>query len=78
MSDHAADMIEFLAYSGVRIAEARGAQWEDVGADFITITGGEAGTKNHEPRNVPILPDMADLLSRMRARSSTSEVHEER
>lgn len=65
LSDHTADMIEFLALSGVRVSEARAIHWEDIGRDFIRVRGPEGGTKNRKARNVPILAAMADLLSRM-------------
>lgn len=58
--------MQFLAYSGMRISEARAVCWSDVGKDFILVTGGEVGTKNHEARRVPIIPDMRVLLDRMR------------
>ncbi len=60
----AGDLVEFLAYSGCRIAEARGVRWRDIDWErkTILITGGEAGTKNHEQREVPLFPALAELL----------------
>jgi integrase len=40
------DLIEFLAYSGCRIDEARNVRWTDVEGDSIWIRRGETGTKN--------------------------------
>ena len=64
-SKEAADFIEFLAYSGMRVGEARGVIGGDIKDDYIKVTGGEFGTKNHEPRNVPIIPAMRHLLTRL-------------
>jgi integrase len=46
--------VAFLAYSGCRHGEAASVRWEDIDKDWLTITGGETGTKNHEIRRVPI------------------------
>ena len=63
-----ADLVELLAYSGMRLAEATSLLWGDV--DFerncFTVTGGETGTKNHEARTVPLFPALAKLLERLR------------
>lgn len=69
-SQNCADFIEFLAYSGCRISEARNVQWKDV--DLINgrlLVRGDVvtRTKNSRVRNVPIGPDLRILLSRMRA-----------
>lgn len=67
-----ADLVELLAYSGMRLAEATALMWKDV--DFeretFTITGGEAGTKNYEARTVPLFPAMKELLLRLKSSSS--------
>ncbi|MGJ8678619.1 MAG: tyrosine-type recombinase/integrase [Akkermansiaceae bacterium] len=60
-----ADMVEFMAYSGCRLGEAREVLWRDINADEILVTGGVYGTKNHEARRVPIVSAMRDLLSAM-------------
>lgn len=64
-----ADLIRFVAYSGMRIGEARKVTWQDV--DFekkqIAVRGDEmTGTKNWEVRRVPMIPDMKSLLERLR------------
>lgn len=46
--------VAFLAYSGCRHGEAAAVRWEDMAPQWLTITGGETGTKNHEVRRVPI------------------------
>jgi integrase len=63
-----ADLVELLAYSGCRIAEATALTWADVNfpAGTITITGGEAGTKNDQSRLVPMTDALRTLLSRLR------------
>lgn len=64
-----ADLIELLAYSGMRVSEATALRWSDVSLerDCITITGGEIGTKNHESRTVPMTEALRGLLSRLQA-----------
>ena len=63
-----ADLVELLAYSGCRIAEAGALNWSDV--DFerstLTITGGDRGTKNHESRTIPMTDALRALLVRLR------------
>ncbi len=65
-----ADLIEFLAYSGMRIkSEALWVNWEDVDwqRNEIVIRGDpDTGTKNSELRRIPIIHDMEDLLNRLR------------
>jgi integrase len=65
-----ADLIELLAYSGMRLAEATAMQWQDIDWErgTFTVTGGEKGTKNHEARMVPIFPALRTLLDRMKSR----------
>jgi len=65
-SEESADMIEFLAWSGMRIAELRELCWEDVGRDWLTVTGGETGTKNMEIRRVPLNGRLRAVLERRR------------
>ncbi len=67
----AADLVELLAYSGMRKAEANAFRLADV--DFkrgsFTVTGGEYGTKNHEARVVPLFPVLQSFLERLQAES---------
>ena len=64
----AADLLELLAYSGMRLNEATSMTWED--ADWergtFVVTGGERGTKNLEARVVPLFPALRELLERLR------------
>lgn len=62
----AADIVEFLAWSGVRIGELVEIEWTDIDGEWLTVTGGEGGTKNHEIRRVPINSKLAALISRLR------------
>jgi integrase len=68
-AQEAANLVELLAYSGMRLAEATSVRWQDV--DFerarFVVTGGELGTKNHEARVVPLFPALQQLLERIRA-----------
>jgi integrase len=64
-----ADLVELLAYSGCRIAEATALTWSD--ADFeanaLKIRGGIDGTKNYETRIVPMTDALRNLLLRLKA-----------
>jgi integrase len=63
-----ADLVELLAYSGCRIAEAGALTWADVDFDHdtLTITGGERGTKNDERRTIPMTDALRTLSFRLR------------
>lgn len=76
----AVEFVQFLAYSGCRLGEAVGMVWGDVnfeGKSFV-VTGGEAGTKNHEARHVPLFPPLAKLLLDMRAKLKNPPAASER
>ncbi|HXT13058.1 MAG TPA: tyrosine-type recombinase/integrase [Candidatus Angelobacter sp.] len=63
-----ADLVELLAYSGMRLSEATALTWGDI--DFergqFAVTGGVHGTKNHETRVVPLFPALRLLLERLK------------
>lgn len=65
-----ADLIELLAYSGMRLAEGTSLRWCDV--DFergaFSVTGGENGTKNNEARSVPLFPALRGFLEQLKER----------
>jgi len=65
-----ADMVEFLAYGGMRVrSEALNVKWADVDwerKEIIVRGHEETGTKNGEIRRVPMLPDMENLLHRLK------------
>jgi integrase len=72
----AADLVEFLAYSGCRITEASFVKWSDVDTKSgrIRIHGHEeTGTKNSEVRSIPITPPMRDLLDRLSNRGRQTQ-----
>jgi integrase len=65
---HAANSAEharFLAYSGLRLAEARAATWDDVRGDWLHVRGTKTATAS---RVVPILPPLRALLDQIRTR----------
>lgn len=66
----AADLIELLAYSGMRLGEATEIRWHDI--DFerecFVVTGGSTGTKNHESRIVPLFPALSHFLKQLQER----------
>jgi integrase len=66
----AAELVQFLAYGGLRIGEAKFVTWGD--CDFkrgeILVRGHpETATKNSEFRRVPMIPDMRTLLENMKS-----------
>jgi len=68
-----ADLVRFLSYGGFRKGEAANITWAD--CDFekgeITVRGDlETGTKNWSIRRVPMIPEMRQLLERLRAERS--------
>jgi integrase len=70
----AADLVEFLAYSGCRVAEACSVRWRDINERLgtVLITGGQIGTKNHEARTIPLFTPLARLVESMRNRKRAS------
>lgn len=60
---HAADLTEFLAYSGARVNEARNVRWSDV--DFARNTVTLRITKNSHPRTIPMMPELRALLQKI-------------
>jgi integrase len=65
-SEESANFIGFLAYSGVRVAEARAVRWRDMKDGLIRVKGGDGGTKNRRDRDVPVIAKLAETLERMR------------
>ena len=62
-----ADLLELLAYSGMRLREATSLLWKhvDLDAESIRVCGGEFGTKNGEERTVPMTAALKELLVRL-------------
>ena len=59
-----ADLVELLAYSGCRIAEATALNWSDLdlNAGTLRVRGGIDGTKNYEARTIPVTDALRRLL----------------
>jgi integrase len=71
-----ADLVRFLAYGGFRKSEAADIQWQD--CDFtgkkIAVWGDpENRTKNGEFRSIPMIPDMIQLLDRLKSERSDAK-----
>jgi integrase len=60
----AAEMAQFLAYTGARQNEGNHVTWGDVDFEASRIT--LRITKNGEPRDVPMIPECRTLLEKMR------------
>lgn len=68
-SKNCADLVRFLAYSGLRIGESKHVTWHDVDFDKakLLVRGDpETGTKNSEVRVVPMIPELQTMLEQMR------------
>ena len=65
-----ADLVEFLAYSGLRIrSEALWVTWDDIDwkrKEIIVRGDPVTATKNSQTRRVPLIPDMEGLLMRLK------------
>jgi integrase len=66
----AAAMVEFLAYSGMRVGEAREVTFRDINLEplpigRVIITGGIEGKKNHEQRVIPLFPSLRKVIERL-------------
>ena len=69
-SKDCANLVCFLAYSGLRIGEAKHATWADVNfaRHQLHARGDpETATKNGETRFVPMIPELELLLTELRA-----------
>jgi integrase len=68
-SRECADLVRFLAYGGFRKGEAAQITWADCDLEKseIVVRGDPVtGTKNWSIRRVPMIPDMVELLQRLR------------
>jgi integrase len=62
-------LVEFLAYTGVRLGEAKWIEWQHVDFErgtLVVVGEPNEGTKNREIRRVDLIPAARDLLSRLR------------
>lgn len=62
---NAALAVRFLAFTGLRINEARRLRWKDVRDDHLFLPG--EITKSGKPRCVPFIPGAAEVIARLRA-----------
>lgn len=66
---HSADAIQFFAYAGPRLGEAKRIYGRDCNftkGEIIIRGDPETGTKNWEMRRVPMIPEMRKLLERLK------------
>lgn len=73
-SKDCANLVRFLAYSGVRIGEAKYVTWADAnfGRRQLHVRGDpETATKNGETRFVPMIPELEQMLTELRSERST-------
>ena len=63
-SEEVGTMIEFLAYSGLRPGEIKALKRKDLKRDVIAVRGGVEGTKNRKEREVPVVPELRQLIDR--------------
>ncbi len=68
-----AELVRVAAYTGLRQGELRALRWRDAGEGVITVSralsaGVESGTKGGRVRHVPLVPQAAAALERLRAR----------
>jgi integrase len=69
-SKDCANLVRFLAYTGLRLGEARHVTWADVNFEQkqLHVKGDpETATKNGETRIVPMIPELETLLKGLRA-----------
>lgn len=70
-SQDCGDMVEFLAYTGLRLSEAAQVRWEDVDLQKNTIRvrgDEESATKNHERRTIPVIENCKSLFEQIKER----------
>jgi integrase len=64
-----ANLVRFLAFGGFRKGEAETITWADcdfVKSEILVRGDAETGTKNESFRRVPMIPEMLELLERLR------------
>jgi integrase len=68
--DDAADLVELLAYSGMRLGEAQALRWEDIdwqrGRFYVSGDEENDGPKNRDQNSRPLFPKLKRLLEAMR------------
>ncbi|MEM7014749.1 MAG: site-specific integrase [Verrucomicrobiota bacterium] len=70
MAESRGELVEFLAYSGLRIAEANAVKWRHVDWERseLIVEGDEKkeGTKSRQSRRVPMIAELQELLTKIR------------
>jgi integrase len=71
------ELVRVAAYTGLRFGELRALRWRDVGNGVLTVSralsaGVESGTKGGRVRHVPLVPQAAAALDRLRQRGDFS------
>lgn len=61
----------FLAYSGLRLAEAQAARWEDVRGDWLHVRGTKTASSS---RTIPIIPALRRLLDQIRGEAQSGPI----
>ncbi len=69
-----ADFVEWLAWSGMRVNEVRHFWWEHEGKQWLEVTGGPNGTKNHRHRHIPKFEALKRILDARRYPGCTGPV----
>ena len=67
--EHAGDLVEFLAFSGLRKSEAAHVLWKHCDfekGEFVVVGDPVTGTKNNKTRRVPMISNLRKLLERLR------------
>ncbi|MDQ2659455.1 MAG: site-specific integrase [Verrucomicrobiota bacterium] len=73
-SKDCANLVKFLAYSGVRIGEAKFVNWADANFERrqMHVRGDPVtATKNGETRYVPMIPELEQMLKELRSERSS-------
>ncbi|HEY1049436.1 MAG TPA: site-specific integrase [Prosthecobacter sp.] len=68
-AQHKADMVELLAYTGMRLGESKWVQWKHCEFDkgeILVLGAPDDGTKNGSFRRIPMIPAARRLLERLK------------
>lgn len=69
-SAHCADLVELLAYTGMRLGESNHVLWQHCDfekGEILVLGAPEDGTKNGSFRRIPMIPAARKLLERLKA-----------
>ena len=65
-AEESADMVAFMAFTGMRPEEVAQLRSGDLLEDVIAVRMGERGTKNYHEREVPIMAELREVVDRRR------------